>query len=406
MSAIPDRQFTRYLASLALCLAVGIAAAVAFVAVVDPYGLYGWVHGSFNAIKPGLSRYQSEIKLQRAIRRQPQFIILGNSRAEIGFDPASPAFGAAAGHGFNLAIPGTGIDTSVRQLQGLAAAGIAPATVIIGVDFLDFLDTKASRRGASVLAPVVAPAAASARWWQFDALFSMESLKDAVRTLRIQHDDEAATLSPYGFNPLNEYKAYVRDDGYHKIFQQRTMENAANFRRKSRTALSAGDLRSLHTLLTAASAGSAEVKLVIYPYHAQILAMFEDAGLWPLFEEWKRQLVREVAVVKQARPAANITLFDFSGFGTMPCEHIPLESEKGKVGTQWYWEAGHFKKKLGDMVLARVMQPADARMVPGFGVVLNASTLAGDAQRIASERSACSGAQPALFAFSKKLFAH
>lgn len=392
MTASP---FKSYLATLALVLAAGAVLVGAFVLVVDPYGLYGVVRrDNFNAVKPGLTRYQSQIKQEHALRRQPQFIILGNSRAEIGFDPRAGAL-AALGAGYNLAIPGTGLATSASQFAQLRQAGVRPRTVIVGMEFIDFLNP--------AVAPAARPAAAIApppqgrAFWRVDTLFSLASVKDAVHTLRIQHDREAATLSADGFNPLREYGAHVRRDGYHKMFAQRARESAANLRRKSTRDLASEDFQLLRTFLLALAATQADVKLVIYPYHAQMLAMFEAAGLWPLFEEWKAQLVREIGVVRQQYPDARITLTDFSGYGAYNCERIPAPGERA-AATRWYWEAGHFKKALGDIVLRRVMAPRDSAPGEGqFGMPLDGASLAHNRARIARERGICAAAQPALF---------
>ena len=396
-------EFSRFLGASALVLGAGIAAVMAFVVVVDPYGLYDLVGSTgFNAVKPGLSRYQAEIKQVRAQRMNPDFVILGNSRAEIGFDPQASAFRAAGGRGYNLAIPGSGIDTSMRQMAQLQAAGITPKTVILGVEFLDFLRNTATPP-AAVAKPAVVPTGPS--YWQFDTLFSLASVKDAIRTLRIQNDDEAITTAIDGFNPLKEYRGYVRDDGYYKIFQQRAHENSLSFRRKSTTALAPGDLQRLHAFLQATSASNADVKLVIYPYHAQILAMFEVAGLWPLFEEWKRQLVAAVAEATRNNPGLSITLLDFSGFGPYNCERIPDAGEV-RAATQWYWEGGHFKKELGDIVLARVMsEPAPLIEARAFGTRLEAGSVLANAERIAAERRACAATYPGMFKTARKLMA-
>lgn len=401
MSDTPP-DFARFLAVFALALGSGIAAVVAFVAVVDPYGLYRLVGpAGFNAVKPALSRYHEEIKLARARQVNPDFVILGNSRAEIGFDPKAAGLRAAGGRGYNLAIPGTGIDTSARQLLQLRAAGVTPKTVILGVEFLDFLRSAAP--------PPAAPAATSAAvparpaYWQFDALFSLASVNDSIRTLRIQHDEEAATLDVDGFNPLKEFRAYVRDDGYYKIFAQRAQENSRAFRRKSTTALAPGDLNLLHAFLRTAASTDADIRLVIYPYHAQILAMFEAAGLWPLFEDWKRHLVAAIAEAKRNHPGARITLLDFSGFGPYNCERIPAKAEVRAV-TKWYWEAGHFKKELGDIVLARVMaEPLPAPQGATFGIKLDAASEQTNAKRIAAERRACAAVYPGLFESARRL---
>lgn len=142
----------------------------------------------------------------------------------------------------------------------------------------------------------------------------------------------------------------------------------------------------------------ADVKLVIYPYHAQILALFEEAKLWPLFEEWKRQVIKAVEQSKRAHPNANIVLLDFSGFGPYNCEPIPAAGATGDV-TKWYWEGGHFKKQLGDIVLARVMSTV-APASP-FGFALDADTEQANRERIAAERRTCIGIAPDTFASAR-----
>ena len=208
---------------------------------------------------------------------------------------------------------------------------------------------------------------------------------------------EAATLSPDGFNPLRDYGAHVRNDGYHKMFEQRARENAATLKRKSTTALTQDDFTLLRTLLVQAAGSDAAVKLVIYPYHAQWLAMLEAAGLWPLFEQWKAQLVREIAGVQASHPGASITLHDFSGFGPYNCERIPAASERS-AATRWYWEAGHFKKALGDVVLERLLSQLSAAVGPASRCRLAGGQHAAHRR----ERRDCLASQPELFLSGSK----
>lgn len=393
--------FRLYLLTLLLSLVSGAIIVCAFVLIVDPYGVYGIVRREhFNAVKPGLTRYQNQIKQEHALRLRPQFVILGNSRAEIGFDPRAGAF-SRHGAGYNLAIPGTGLATSASQFAQLLQAGVKPRTVIVGMEFIDFLNPAVAPSARP--APAATAPAHGRAFWRFDALFSLASIRDAAHTLRIQHDDEADTLSADGFNPLLEYGAHARRDGYHKMFTQRAQESAANLRRKSTRGLATEDFQLLRTFLLAMAATEADIKLVIYPYHAQMLAMFEAAGLWPLFELWKAQLVQEIGALKERYPDAHISLTDFSGYGAYNCEPIPAANERS-TATRWYWEAGHFKKTLGDIVLRRVMSPQDHAPGDGqFGMPLDDASLEENRARIAQERNSCAAAQPALF--SRQLLA-
>jgi hypothetical protein len=387
--------FSSFLRRLATSLLAGSVLVLAFVLLVDPYDLYGLVRrAGLNAVKPGLTRYQFQIKEALAIRRAPRVVILGNSRAEIGFDPAAPVFAAGGGGvGYNLAIPGTGVNTSTEQLTALAAAGVRPATVIAGLEFIDYLRPAVDPPArATTTVPAHGPS-----FWKFDALFSLTSVKDALRTLQLQRNAEASIMTADGFNPLHEYRRYVRNDGYHAIFRQRAQESAATFRGKSTTRFGDADFAALRSFLHTAADSGADIKLIIYPYHAQMLALFESAGLWPLFEQWKRGVLLELADLRSQRPGVHIVLIDFSGYGPYNCEAIPGRDER-TLETKWYWEAGHFKKALGDLVLARAMADSPGMAAgPAFGMALDDATEAANRGRIAAERAECAAAQPSIF---------
>lgn len=382
----------RYLSVFTLLLLAGAVLASVLVLLVDPYGLYGVVNReNFNALKLRPGQLQIEIKGELARRSQAQFIILGNSRAELGFDPRSTAFGAMAGKGYNLAVPGSSLLNSAHQFSQLAQSGVRPDMVIVGVDFIEFLK------------PVIFPALPdrSAQFWQFDALFSLTSLKDALATVRAQRAGKASGLSAEGFSHGYEYVRAARRDGDYKVFERRARKSAANFWESSKTQLRDGHFDVLHAFLLDMAAAQADVRLVIYPYHAQMLTLIEGGGVWPLFEAWKQQLVEQVEAVKKRYPSARITVTDFSGFGPYQCSALPKKGE-GAVGNPWYWEAGHFKHELGEVVLQRLMAPQASG--DSFGMQLTRAGLAGNSDRIAAERRACMAAQPELFLSSRKMF--
>ncbi len=391
----PPSSFRRYLIWTAWVFLAGVAAVLALVIVVDPYRLYRVLERpGFNAVKPGLTRHQESIKLAHALALRPQVVILGNSRAEIGFNPAAlppPLSGQPA---YNLAIPGTGLSSSSRELQHLFAAGVKPDTIVAGLEFMDFLARANTAASAGAVPPPAVPGG-GAPAWRFDTLFSLASVKDAVSTLRIQHDPEALTMTAAGFNPLLEYRGHVRKEGYHALFAQAAGAAQKRLRDKAPIVLDSSDFSHLRSMLAPALAGGSDVYLLIYPYHAQMMTMFEREGLWPLFEQWKAQTVAQVAALRAQYPQARIRLVDFSGYGAYQCEPVPDRSERPGV-TRWYWEAGHFKEALGERVLARLLAPPGVQ--DGFGMDLNETTLAANQQRIRSERAACLAASPALFA--------
>jgi hypothetical protein len=298
---------------------------------------------------------------------------------------------------YNLAIPGSGIDTARRELEFLRTSNRPPQVVILGLDFLDFLIDP----NASLTSP--APKKMSGLdqlKWQFDAAFSLRSVTDALKTLQIQHKSEVETVTAKGFNPLFEYNKYAREQGYYALFQQRAEENIKNYVRKrsyivAPAAESSLQWRELRSMLAIAAQQDANLHLVIYPYHAQILFMFEQVGLMPKFEQWKAQLAIELDQMKVQYPGLKNNLWDFSGYSAYQCEAIPSKGDK-LTKTNWYWEAGHFKAALGSVMLAKINSGKPTDMVGGFGFFLNSLNIAENQQRLQKERQDCIYRHPEL----------
>ena len=96
--------------TLALLLAVA-----GFNLAIDPYGLYGFAVEGVNARKPESRTHILLAKQQRLIHAQPETVILGNSRADLGLDPESPYWPEEFGTVFNFAIPGEEMYGTVQR---------------------------------------------------------------------------------------------------------------------------------------------------------------------------------------------------------------------------------------------------------------------------------------------------
>ncbi len=405
-----SRRFSRFLMWLLAAVLLGSALVVAAVVAIDPYRLYQVVHlPGWSTLRPAPEHFQEEIKLTLARKLQANVVVLGNSRAEWGFDPSHLATGPGKDGvvPYNLAISGSGIHTSRSELAYLRSEQAMPQRVVMGMEFLDFpVDG-----GAKPPAQVKEGFPIDGVKWRFDTLFSMTALADSLTAIRVQRGLEAPLVTANGFNPMLEYAKYARDEGYYAIFRQRAEEYAATFQRRPRqlvyrasgTSPAWDDLRAI---LALAGKDKRVLQLVIYPYHAQMLALFEQTNLWPLFEQWKQRLAEEVAQAQHDYPESQISLWDFSGFSSYQCEPIPAKGDR-RTSTRWYWEAGHFKNALGQLVLERLnlglVDPQAAAQFPG--VLLTPANLQQDRQRIAEERATCLQAQPAIFAEAQALAA-
>ena len=196
--------------------------------VVDPYGLFRLVEKpGFNSVKPKSGVHGGMVKAYQVLRVQPHGLILGNSRAEVGFDPTSAAWPDKAQPVFNLALPGTGTRTSLQYLQHVLAsvqAGKAnkPEVVVWGVDLMDFLldasvspgllnkipqdrrllnDPFASRNPGRVVQQMRDYA---------EATFTLGAFQDSVQTVMSQQDEYAEDLTPLDLARFGRCLARVR----------------------------------------------------------------------------------------------------------------------------------------------------------------------------------------------------
>jgi hypothetical protein len=397
------RPFRRYLAWTAGVAAGGALACAALVAAVDPYRLYRlYERPGFNQVKTQPERYQKEIKLSGARASAANLFIVGNSRAEIGLDPDFPGLAADGMAPYNLALAGTRIQVAHEQLEQLGAAGQHARRLIVGAEFLDFPIDPLAAQAPLPAAPARGPLAELK--WRFDALFSADSVLDALKTLRSQHNPNAPSMSARGFNPLREYRRMAREEGYYALFQQRAQDYAARFRKAPHGLVtaatgSAREFDQLQALLALGVRDGAAVDVVIYPYHAQIMALMEQTGMAPMFEQWKALLAARIDALRAAHPRSHITLWDFSGYAPYQCEPIPAKGDRA-AQTRWYWEAGHFKAELGNIMLARMLGDGGAG---DFGYRLSMAGIDANRARVARERALCLAANPGLFSSAAAL---
>jgi len=96
-----------------------LAISVVFLTVAtDPYRTFGTpAITGWTALKPRAYQQIGMAKLYQLDRIAPQTLILGNSRAEIGLDPASPLWPVALRPAFNAAVAGGSAYTSLLKLR-------------------------------------------------------------------------------------------------------------------------------------------------------------------------------------------------------------------------------------------------------------------------------------------------
>ena len=380
----------RYLWKLAATFIGAIIATGLINLIIDPYGTFRIVDvKGLNHIKPYPDHNIETIKAHALRHMSPDALILGNSRAEVGLDPTHDAWESAGYRSvFNAAIAGTSPSAAWNQLQKVAQRQ-PPKFILLGIDFFDFPiapDKKTSlpKNSSNNKLDDVR--------WTLNATLTMQAMIDSATTLRRQFQANPQQLTTQGFNPLLEYKDIAKMEGYWSLFRQRLEDNAKNHSRKpanlflkdTQTSPTFDDIRRI---VRWSAENNTELRLVIYPYHAQLLLLIDEIGLWPTFEEWKRQILRIITEESLKSSESNIALIDLSGFSEFSEEAIPGKEDK-KTATKWYWEAGHFKKELGDHILSCCIFQKPEFSTRKFGVILNTDNIETELNRTRIDKSA------------------
>jgi hypothetical protein len=360
VESYPERRFVVFLRGFLLTLASVMAATAWFNWRVDPYRLFSAGESARpDSIKIRPEANVAAVKLLNAISAQPDVLILGNSRADVGLDPGNSRLSALGAQAYNLAVPGQSIVDQTRAFVSLVERSRV-RVVLVGLDFQDFIIN-------------ARPVATGDRWDALDpeslrlreqakALLTTAATRDSILTLRLPHQRYPRTLRADGFNPMLDYVGVAERSGYAVMFAQRLGETAAMYAGAKLGLFPAGEndsveFAALRRLLRAARRHDVRVVLTTYPYHAQYLVLFRELGLWPEFERWKRLLVQTIERESMHAPdSPTAELWDFAAFS--PYASLPIARYAKDGAGQWYWEAGHFKKELGDLMLNEMFPPA------------------------------------------------
>ncbi len=131
-----------YVRLMFLSCALALLLSAALNVIVDPYGVFRWIDlRGFNRLKPKSGLSSQMVKPYRVLEVRPKTLLLGNSRVEVGIDPESSLWPAALHPVYNMALPGSGVEVSLRSLQHANNDGKIEL-VFMGVDFFGFLSNE------------------------------------------------------------------------------------------------------------------------------------------------------------------------------------------------------------------------------------------------------------------------
>ena len=341
---------------------------------VNPYGYFDTPKiAGINELALGFNHRLPLAKALAVDHLRPASIVIGNSRAETGYDPEHPALGGRPS--YNLAFGGANIQTVRRYvLEALAAGRLRHVVLVLDFSMFDpsvwkeetssevlLTDGAGHRRGAwheikRFATILLSGTALSDSWWSL-----AHQRKPVARYLPSGLRDDAADLDQV-MREGGHHDAAVRAESSFLAAALRDLDSPqgrASYRRA---------LAELRDIVAVADAHGIRLTLVFNPVHARQNYLFEAAGLWPAYEQWKADMLAEAG-----RGKANV-LWDFSGVSSCTAESLP---SKGDTSTRmrWYRETSHFRPALGNKVLDRIGGLGADAECQEFGEVLVAETL-------------------------------
>jgi len=394
----------------ALCFSAAIVGANV---IIDPFMFWNVVTiPGVNSQRPEFASLTRMAKAQAMCRLQPSSVIMGSSRAEVGVDPHYPAWRQFPGKTYNLALSGVGLKEMELMLRHARYASPHLRHVVMALDFLMFnANREAVLFGTEVLdfdpnRLLRSPSDSCLRTYLYDAnkLVWIKGVPFDLATVRKQVPDWRnsdpswhdvlywLSLSDRGGFRGSNYDVLnpvAQRNGFRTLF-----DGAGGFAGQEAYYVSRvwrpppdqrfcftrpgqpGTIAVFRDIVKFGRESGIDIRFVINPIHARMLIALQEAGLWPQYEDWKRDLVDVLTAEAKQDHAKPFPLWDFSGFNSITTEPIPFFGDKQHM-MRWWWEPSHYQEATGHLMLDRVLdyKPDLANVPPDFGVLLSPSNI-------------------------------
>lgn len=380
----------KYFLSVLIIGLIASAAVAVFNWLVDPLDIYRVVKvEDCNAYKSTYRSYTRVAKPLQIEQNRYQRLAIGSSRTEIGIPIYGTAWDRMGEAGFNAALNGANVDTLYAVLRH-AVQVTDLRDVVIGLDFGMFngeivqgfeypellangpnLQDKLKRRLKGIGLTLFSPATTAASVKTLRHQGEMDNKYHA--TGQVNNDREIKKNAAMGYQTRFEHF----ENGSLRDFWTPCRDNA--FRYDNGHGHNAMEV--FRSMLMLTKEKSFSIHLFISPIHARLLETLSAGGMWPAFEQWKRDIVAVTEEVR-AQTGADIQLWDFSGYHHFAVEPIPKQGQVMK----YFLDGSHFTDAIGRVLLDTIY--GDAKPDASFGVLLTPQNIEGHLQAIRREQKA------------------
>lgn len=354
--------------------------------LVDPFFLFGGITvKGFNAQKTEAERYQRLYKAYEAKRVLPDTIILGTSRALFLNEKHHALHNA-----YNLAITSATSYEQLRYFQHTHAIH-SLKEVIWGLDFPFSSGSKPTFREDRLRSDkngrLIPQTISSYLSDIVPSLLSIDALKSSVKTIRKQPSPELSSA-------LQDKKTRVqKKGGQRKMFLGEERDILTHPLISYPDCMDNSPVNHLNpsvydhfqTVVRQAYSEDITLRMFISPSHARYNEMLCAQGLWPHFEEWKKNIIKINEEEARLAHKTPFRIVDFSGYNDFTTENVPEIGDLESL-MQWYWEGVHYTEELGDMILSCLSEERSENCQK-FGVAITSTNINEHLKIIRSRRA-------------------
>jgi hypothetical protein len=318
---------------------------------IDPYGILNSpTFPGLNKLKPAQDKNNKLFKTIDIIRLKPTTILGGSSRAILGLDPNHS--GLSDKNSYNLGIPGVHIDELNQYVEHAIKNQPNLKQIVVGIDFFMFNSFEETNKIEENLNKTIIPVETL-----LNTIFSWQTLESSQSTFA--KNREFPSFNPYYYKGMRRLNTKIENETnlpMKELFKNNLSNYLGNPAYYKDYHLSEKSLQEFKKLASLCKSKNINLKVFISPEPAAQLEAIRVAGLWPVYEQWKRE-------VSQVTP-----VWDFSGYNSINTEPI-------RDDMKHFLDSTHYTKEIGDRILNRLFS-YQAKTVPNdFGIFLTPANI-------------------------------
>ena len=336
--------------------------------IVDPYGIY---KTNIFQNKPEQDKNIRLAKVVKVEEFKPFSISLGSSRTEYGYDPNHEYFSKPS---YNLAVSGASLYENRLYLEHAIKQGNLKEVILVA-DWRMFNDPKMRKLDDFENSFNVENI--------YKQLFSVDLFISSFKTI-INQKSKSSYLEngqrDWYFNQENidkqggHLKVMNKDEeSYYKKSTYKINSNIYQDTKKS-------SFEDFRKILELCYQNNIKLDIVFGPSHIrqwEAYDYYQDIETW---YKWKKDVVLFVEKIADEQEKTPYRIMDFSVYHELTAETVPTNP---KEKMKYHWEASHYKKELGDIVLDRLL---DISPYKDFGVELNIQNIDNHIQNLREDR--------------------